>query len=433
MKTLFFDCGMGAAGDMMVASLIELTDNPEQTVRELNALGIPDTEFVREDSVKCGITGTHTRVIVAGQEEDEHLHEHHHHDHDHHHDDHDHHHDHDHEHEHEHTHEHEHHHDHDHGHSHHHHSSMHSIEHIVRDHINVSDKVKDDVMAVYQLIAEAESTVHNTPIENIHFHEVGTMDAVADITAVCYLINKINPDVIYASPVHVGKGTVKCAHGILPVPAPATALILTGIPIYSREEINGELCTPTGAALLKHFVKEFKPMPVLTVEKIGYGMGMKDFPVANCLRAILGESEQAQTGTVTELDFNVDDMTGEEIGYLTEKLLENGANEVFVTPVYMKKNRPGNLITVLCRTEKEEEFVRTIFQLTSTVGIRKSVKERFVLDRNIEKVKTSLGTVRKKVSSGYGVTRTKFEYEDLAKIADKKGMSIREIRKKIGE
>ena len=421
MKTLYFDCGMGAAGDMMTAALVELTADPQKTVEELNALGIPNTVFIREQSVKCGITGTHMRVVVNGEEEDEHLHEHHHH-----HDD-------DHQHEHHHHHEHDHEHEHEHGHHHHHHSSLHGIEHIVRDHINVPDKVKDDVMAVYQLIAEAESRVHNTPIQDIHFHEVGTMDAIADITAVCYLMNKLAPEIIYASPIHVGKGTVKCAHGILPVPAPATALILTGIPIYSKEIINGELCTPTGAALLKHFVSEFREMPVLTVNKIGYGMGKKDFPIANCLRAILGESDQTATDTVTELDFNVDDMTGEEIGYLTEKLLEEGAFEAFVTGISMKKNRPGHLITVLCSPQKEPEIVRTIFRHSSTLGIRKSTKNRFILDRSIEKVETSLGSIRRKTASGYGITRSKLEYEDLAFLARDNGISIREVRQKIEE
>ena len=394
MKTLFFDCGMGAAGDMIVAALTELTDNPDETVNELNALNIPGTVFVKEKTEKCGITGTHIRVLVNDQEEDEHMHDHHH----------------------------------EHGHDHHHHhSSMHSIEHIVNDHITISDKVRKDILAVYGRIAEAESTVHNTDIENIHFHEVGTMDAVADITAACYLMDKLKIDEVYASPIHVGKGTVKCAHGILPVPAPATALILKGVPVYSKEEINGELCTPTGAALLKHFVREFRDMPTMTIEKIGYGMGTKDFPVANCLRVILGESVLSMQGIVRELDFNVDDMTGEEIGYVTEQLLAKGAFEVFVTPVYMKKNRPGHLVTVLCSEANESEMVKLIFTLTTTLGIRETVKNRFVLNRKIETVETEFGLIRKKVSDGYGVRKEKYEYDDISGIASEKGMSIREV------
>ena len=257
------------------------------------------------------------------------------------------------------------------------------------------------------------------------------MDAIADITAVCYLIDKLNADVIYASPVHVGKGTVKCAHGILPVPAPATAEILKGIPIYSREEINGELCTPTGAALLKHFVKEFRQMPLMSIEKTGYGMGHKDFVFANCVRVFLGEDASQKKGEVIELDFNVDDMTGEEIGFLNDSLLKNGAHEAFVTPVYMKKNRPGNLISVLCSREKEEELVKLIFRHSTTIGIRETVKDRFILDREVQNVDTPYGTIRRKVSSGYGTNRAKYEYDDLSKIAQEKDLSIREILESI--
>ncbi|MBR3311458.1 MAG: nickel pincer cofactor biosynthesis protein LarC [Solobacterium sp.] len=419
MKTLYFDCGMGAAGDMLTASLVELTPDPDKTIGELNALQIPDVEFVREATVKCGIAGTNVRVMVKGMEEDEHMHDHGHH--------------HEHTHEHHHDHDHEHHHDHDHEHDHHHsHTGMHAIEHIVNDHIAVSDKVKKDILAVYQLIAEAESKVHNTSIEDIHFHEVGTMDAVADITAFCYLIDQLGPDQILASPIHVGKGTVRCAHGILPVPAPATALILKGIPVYSREDISGELCTPTGAALLKHFVSEFRSMPVMSIEKIGYGMGKKDFTVMNTVRSILGETEPVQTGEVRELDFNVDDMTGEQIGFATEVLMKNGAREVFVTPVFMKKNRPGHLISVLCGEEKKDELVRLIFRHTTTIGIRETIKNRYVMERKVTNVETPFGTIRRKESHGYGTDREKYEYDDLAEIAEKENISIRELLEKIG-
>lgn len=204
MRTLYLDCGMGAAGDMLAAALIELLPDPEGFVNELNALGIPGVCFKAEPSVKCGITGTHLTVTVNGEEEEsldvhdhEHDHEHHHHEHDH---------DHDHPHE------------HDHAHHHHHHSSLHDIEHIVRDHLPLPENVKNDVMAVYQLIAQAESHAHGVPVTEIHFHEVGTMDAVADITAVCLLMNRLAPNEVVVSPVNVGSGQVRCAHGILPVP-----------------------------------------------------------------------------------------------------------------------------------------------------------------------------------------------------------------------
>ncbi len=401
MNILYFDCSMGAAGDMLTAALLELFEDPAKMIEELNGLGIPHTVFDYEESVKCGITGTHMKVLLDGEEEDEHMHEHHH--------------------------------EHNHDHEHHHHSDLHGITHIVNDHLKVSDKVKKDILAVYRLIAEAEAKVHNSDIDNIHFHEVGTMDAIADVSAVCHLIDKLGVDKICASPIHVGKGTVKCAHGILPVPAPATAEILKGIPIYSKEIIDGELCTPTGAALLKHFVNKFGPMPIMSMDKIGYGMGKKDFPIANCVRAIIGKSEDKKKGIVRELDFNVDDMTGEEVAYLNEKLLKQGAFEVFVTPIYMKKNRPGNLISVLCSEENEEKIVETIFRHSSTIGIRESVKDRFILNRNIETVKTSLGEIRRKVSEGYGVKRAKYEYDDLSVIADENGLSIFEVLERIKE
>ena len=253
MRTLYIDCGMGAAGDMLTAALLELADDKEAVVRELNGLNIPNVTYTCEEATKCGIKGTHMSVKVNGCEEDDH------------------------------------HHDHE-GHEHHHeHHGMHDIEHIVS-HLNVSDKVKSDILTVYKLIAEAESDAHGCPISEIHFHEVGSMDAIADVTAVCLLMEKLKPEKVIASPVHVGAGTVKCAHGILPVPAPATAYILRNVPIYGGE-IKSELCTPTGAALLKHFVTEFGNMPIMTTDRIGYGMGKKDFERANCVRVMLGESK----------------------------------------------------------------------------------------------------------------------------------------------
>ncbi|MBR3058870.1 MAG: nickel pincer cofactor biosynthesis protein LarC [Clostridiales bacterium] len=434
MKTLYIDCSMGAAGDMLTAALLELLPDRDAFLAKLNSLGIPDVLYSIQSVQKCGITGTHVSVTVAGQEEDEHMHDHHHecgHEHSH-------------EHSHEHEHDHEHTHDHDDHHAHsHHHSSLHDIEHIVRDHLRLPTLVALDVMAVYEEIAEAESHVHGVPVKEIHFHEVGTMDAVADITAVCLLMNAIKPDEVVVSPIHVGSGQVRCAHGILPVPAPATAYILKGVPTYGGN-INGELCTPTGAALLKHFATRFGPMPKMITKSIGYGMGKKDFPQANCVRAMLGESfsdnsaheetpSKVLDDSVIELSCNVDDMTAEAIGFAMERLFEAGANEVYTVPAGMKKSRPGILLRVLCRPEEKEKMVRLLFQHTTTIGIRELVFSRYVLDRKVETIDTSFGPVRRKVSSGYGVTRTKFEYEDIARIAREKGLSLAEVEKKILE
>jgi len=258
MKTLYIDCGMGAAGDMLTAALLDLLPEDERAafISEFNGLGIPGVSMSIDKSEKCGITGLHVSVKVNGVEEDEHMHDH------------------------SHTHGH----DHTHTHS---HNGLHDIEHIVRGHLDLSEKVRSDVMNVYGIIAEAESKVHGEPVSDIHFHEVGTWDAVADVTAVCMLMDRIAPDRVIVSPVNTGSGHVKCAHGILPVPAPATANILTGMPVYSNG-IQSELCTPTGAALLKYFATDFGDMPVMTISAAGYGMGKKDFEIANCVRIIAG-------------------------------------------------------------------------------------------------------------------------------------------------
>ena len=398
---------------MLTAALLEIVPDKDKCVRELNAIGIPGVRFETAPSVKCGITGTHVSVNIDGVEEAdllsdaEHNYEHGH-EHDHHYD-----------HEHEHGHEH----DHGHDHGHHHHASMADIEAIVSG-LNIENTVKDDVLAVYRLIADAESRAHGMPVTEIHFHEVGTMDAIADITAVCYLVRLIAPDRIVVSPIHVGSGHVHCAHGILPVPAPATAYILRGVPIYGGR-IRGELCTPTGAALLKHFANEFGDMPVMTISAIGYGMGNKDFEEANCVRVMLGETGRG-TDEIIELDCNIDDMTGEELGYAFEKLFTAGARDVFSTPITMKKNRPGILLSVLCSPSEKDSLIRAIFKYTTTIGIREKLLKRYVLDRS-EDIELAEGVyVRRKEVSGYGVSRSKYEFDDLRKIADAKGISLRE-------
>ena len=232
---------------------------------------------------------------------------------------------------------------------------------------------------------------------------------------------------IVASPVHVGSGKVRCAHGILPVPAPATAHILTGVPVYGGE-IQGELCTPTGAALLKHFVNRFEAMPKMTIEKTGYGMGKKEFRgVANCLRVLCGEAYEAGD-FVIELVTNADDMTPEETGFAMEMLFEAGALEVYTQSVYMKKNRPGLLINVMCREADKERVLRALFKHTTTIGVREYVSRRHVLERKTETIETENGPVRKKTSAGYGAVHAKYEYDDLAKIAREKDLSLREAR-----
>lgn len=452
---------MGAAGDMLTAALLELIPDAEDFIKELNALGIPNVSIKRETAVKCGITGTHVSVTAHGEEEESHdVHGHHEHDHSHDHnyenkhhehhyehnqENHEHSHGHDHSHEnehHEHSHEYDHgHHDHnhenehhEHGHEHnhenhehshdHHHSTLHDIEHIIKDHLNLPQKVQTDAIAVYTLIAEAESKAHGRPVTQIHFHEVGTMDAIADIVAVCLLMDKIAPDKVVVSPIHVGSGQVRCAHGILPVPAPATAHILQNVPIYGGS-IRGELCTPTGAALLKHFADSFGEMPIMQTTAIGYGMGKKDFEAANCVRAMLGETNYKQE-QICELSCNVDDMTAEAVGFAMEQLFQEGALDVYTVPIGMKKSRPGTLIHVMCQEKDKEAIIKSIFKHTTTIGIRESSLCRYVLDRSIQTLDTPYGSVRCKISSGYGVERRKYEYDDLSRIAKEQNISLSE-------
>ncbi len=395
MKTLYLDCSMGAAGDMLTAALLELLPDPDAFVAELNSIGIPRVVFRKSSTQKCGITGTHISVLADGTDEFE-LTEHHHAHEDHH---------------------------------HHEHSSMEKIDAVI-DSLKVSDRVKADVRAVYSLIAEAESHVHGCPVSEIHFHEVGTLDAIADVTAVCLLMERIAPDIVVASPVHVGSGTVKCAHGILPVPAPATACILRDVPVYGGE-IKSELCTPTGAALLKHFVTRFAPMPVMRVQAIGYGLGNKDFPVANCLRAMLGETEDRHTELRYELSANVDDMTAEQVSFATEQLFAAGAVEVYTLPVGMKKSRPGTLIRAIAAAEKKEAVISAFFRHTTTIGVRETETKRYVLSRSVETRQTAYGTVRIKRSEGYGTVKEKIEFEDLARIARENGFSLEEAKERV--
>ena len=492
MKTLYIECAMGAAGDMLTAALLELMPDKEAALAKLNAMGIPGVVFEAEPSAKCGITGTHMRVLIHGEEEGAvpcgHTHAHEdHHEHDH---AHEHHHEHEHDHAHEHHHEHEHHahthahahvqedahchdsdaHDHAHHHEHdaHHHAhhGMAEIRSLIAE-LAVSETVKEKALAVYQSIAEAESKVHGAEVDQIHFHEVGSMDAVADVTAVCLLIELLAPEQVIVSPIHVGSGTVLCAHGRLPVPAPATALILEGMPIYGGS-VQGELCTPTGAALLKTFADSFGPMPPMTVAKTGYGMGTKDFEQANCLRAMLGESftmngtgSKMQTGQdaegentgsrgaagkdtetenpaghegrITEISCNLDDMTGEDIAFAAERILQAGALDVFTESIYMKKGRPAVKLTVLARPEDEERLAGEIFRHTSTIGVRIHTDRRYELARRSEQRKTPLGTIEVKISEGFGVRKEKIEFASLKEIAETSGKRLAEVRAALAE
>ncbi len=464
---------MGAAGDMLMGALYELLSDEQKKIflDKMNSL-FPEAISVQAlGGAQCGITGTHMQVLANGEEEhageDGHEHHHHHdhdHDHEHHHDhdhDHEHHHDHDHDHDHEHhhhdhdhdhehhhhdhdhdhehhhhhdhDHEHEHHHHHDHGHGHHHHYSYHDILHQIS-HLDLTEDVKEVSGRVYRHIGEAEAKVHGATLENIHFHEVGSLDAVADVVGNALLLSMIAPDKIVCSPIHVGNGTVHCAHGVLPVPAPATAEILKGMPWYQKE-IMTELCTPTGAALLKEFATEFASMPEMIVEKTGIGLGTKEFPVANVVRVFLGEEavsgKSGENDTIIDFSCNLDDMTGEALGYCMEVLLAEGALDVYYQGIQMKKNRPGVLLHCLCEAKDQDKFAQLILKHTTTRGVRYTTCNRYKLQSHTEEITTNYGPLNLKVSEGYGVKKSKLEYEDLKKLAIENGLSLEELKARL--
>ena len=393
MKTLYFELSMGAAGDMLTAALLELFDDKKGIVDELNSLGIPNVTFTLEESVKCSIKGSHMSVKVDGVEEDD-VHEHHH----------------DHEHE-------------------HHHNTLLDIKNIVSS-LKISDRVKDDVMNVYMVIADAESYVHGATVSEVHFHEVGAMDAIADITAFCYLIEKLGNVRICSSAINTGNGYCRTMHGILPVPAPATAKILEGIPSYD-DGVRGELCTPTGAALIKTFSKSFGQRPVMAIERVGIGMGKKDFERANCVRAFLGSDYDEFDDLVIELEANIDDMSAEDLSYAQEEILAAGALDVYLTSILMKKGRLGTKIAALVKEENEKAVVYAFFKHTTTIGIRRSVKERYTLSREESEILLDGEKIRVKHSFGYKTDKVKPEFEDLKKKAKESGKSILELRRGI--
>ncbi len=376
MKTLYLDCSMGASGDMLMASLSQLLDDPSAFADELNSLGIPGVRASLSPAESYGVRGCHMTVTVNGvDEEDAHAHEH--------------------------------------G-----HGDLGSVREIILS-LPVSEKVKINALAVYRLIADAESAAHGVPVEKVHFHEVGTLDAVADVTGVCMLMEKLAPDTVRSSPLNLGGGTVRCAHGVLPVPAPAVAALTASLPCY-LSDTAGELLTPTGAALLLRFADSFGDMPQMTVEKTGVGIGSRDFGRPNCLKASLG-SGGILTDSIIELSCGMDDMTGEEMGFAAERLMEAGALDAYYTPIYMKKNRPAYMLTALVRPSDCDRLAGLIFRHTTTLGIRRKSCERYVLERLFSERDSEYGPVR--------IKNGKPEYEDIARLAKENDLSLFEIKR----
>ena len=388
MKTLYFDCSMGAAGDMLTGALLELYPDKDGFIARMNSILAGRAVMSAAPDVKCGVTGTHVTVLIDGEEEHEGAEYRHHH----------------------------------------HHTCISEIIGFISS-ADVPEKVRRDAVNVYRIIAGAEGHVHGRPVENVHFHEVGSIDALADVLSVCLLMYLLAPERVCASPVNVGGGTVKCAHGVLPVPAPATEYILRGIPVYSGE-IKSELCTPTGAALLQYFVSDFGPMPAMRVTAAGYGTGTRDFKVLNAVRVLMGETQE-QIAEVLELSCNIDDMSAEELGFAMDELLSAGALDVWFTAIGMKKCRPATMLSCLCREDQREAIVRCIFKNTTTLGVRDRSCRRHTLERSSYVKDGPDGPVSFKCAEGWGVRREKPEYEDMAKIARETGRSLLDIKKKL--
>ena len=402
MKTLYLECRMGAAGDMLMAALYELLEDKQGFLDAMNSLGLPGVRVEAQAASTCGIAGSHMSVTVDGQEELDHGH---------------------------HGHGEEHHHGQEHGHPHHHHATPGHIGAIISG-LPLPEEVKAHAKAVYDAIAQAEAKAHGCPVGDVHFHEVGALDAVADVTGVCYALSLLKPEQILVSPVHVGSGTVRCAHGVMPVPAPATANLLAGAPIYGGS-VQGELCTPTGAALLVHFAQKFGPMPVMSTKAVGVGIGTKQFEQANCVRAFWGETAEEANGEILELVCNLDDMTPEALSFACARLLEAGALDVYTVPGTMKKGRPGWVLTVLCAPEQEGNLARKILAETTTNGLRVRRCGKYFLTPGAGQAQTQWGPVGLKLAQGFGVSHVKPEFEDAAELARKNGASYQEVVKEI--
>lgn len=467
MKTLFFECNMGAAGDMLMSALYEVCDQKDLFLKTINEVFAPYQITVQaEPMAKCGILGTHMKICVDGKES----------------------------------------------------TSSHSVVPSLRsfslhdriknaspkndvpadtdvplqftdydsllstiENLSLPEQVKEDAKTIYKLLGTAEAKVHGSTLSQIHFEEPIGLDAIADVIGCALLVYLINPEQICASPIHVGNGFIRYAQGVISIPAPATAELLTNVPFYTGS-ITGELCTPTGAAILKHYVKQFSSMPQMMPQTIGYGMGKKDFEIANCIRIFLGETLHGKTPSWEEPDFpsmdatdaeqetsqdaasendmepkddveskdnvddgfpwddsvlaiscNIDDMTGESMGLATEILMTAGAIDVYTIAIHMKGNHPGIQLTCICEMEDRDKFTGLFFLHTSARELRYQVYNRCTLESTFVTRSTAYGDIRIKKSSGYGIEKEKPAFEDLKSVVLKNGcaMSVDDIAKSI--
>ncbi len=386
MRTLYLECNAGASGDMMLGALADLLPEPSDAKGIIESAGIPEVEVIVESGEKNKISGTRVRIIAKGHEEG--VHEEHHHG----------------------------------------HRKLSDVMETI-DGLSVSNNVKNHSKQIYSDIAQAESEVHGQPVGEVHFHEVGMLDAIADVVGTCLLIERLLPEYIVSSPLRTGYGFVSCAHGELPIPAPATALLLRGVESYSGE-IEGEFTTPTGAAIIRHFAEGYGQRPRMSIEDIGVGLGHYDFSIPNILRAFIGDSEDRMF-EIYEINCNIDDMTPEDLGQMIDILLDEGALDATITPMIMKKGRPGQRLTCLCRQDDKDRLCKLILSNTSTIGLRIWKAERFEMSSHTEVCHTEYGDIRVKVSEGYGIRKWKPEHDDLVRAASEHNVAIKKVRDSI--
>src|SRR5882757_10039203 len=380
MKCAYFDCFSGISGDMTLGALLDAGVPLEHLRGELQAVSLPGWELTSEKVWKNGMAATYAKVRAEDTQR---------------------------------------------------HRSLTTILDIIEK-SSLPHNVKDHSAAIFRKLGEAEAAVHDVPLEKIHFHEVGAVDAIVDIVGACVGFNALGIDSFACSALNVGGGTANMAHGVLPVPAPATARLLLGKPTYSNG-VQKELVTPTGAAIVSTLCSSFGPQPPMSVTSIGYGAGTADLEgQPNVLRLMVGESAEkraaAESETIRVLEANLDDMNPQIYGYFLEKALAAGALDVFATPVQMKKNRPGTLVTVLCKPEDEAMFHEMLFAATTTLGVRGHTAARRVLARQGETVHTGFGEVRIKVARLNGqIRQASPEFEDCRKLAEAKGVPLQRV------
>ena len=437
MRIAYLECFSGISGDMFLGALVDAGVSPQLLQDTVVALGV-GAKLEVSRVLRSGISATKVDVWVDGEkdmpreeywakQEAPHTHAHHEH------------HGHEHEHPHEHPHSHgespragvpaPHKHDHEHSHA---HRGLSEIRKIISA-AKISDSAKKTAISVFEALGAAEAKIHDVPVESIHFHEVGAVDAIVDIVCAAVGIDALGVDEIVCSSLNVGGGMVKCAHGTFPIPAPATVELLKGAPVYSAD-VQAELVTPTGAAIVITLAKRFSAFPEMRIDKSAYGAGSRDFPGhPNVLRIVIGEAASAMTAktqsdTIRVLEANLDDLNPQVFGYVMDRLLEEGALDVFGVPVQMKKNRPGTLLTVLCKPEDADKFTQLIFSETTTLGVRSREESRQTLARRWESVRTEWGEVRIKIASMNGtVTNYAPEYEDCRKLASEHHIPLKTV------